>query len=72
MVWLLTLAKLLWRASDGRTAHLPKTVGPLQSAAAHAAQSGLYLLLMLQPDTGLLRASSAGGRSTCSDSTFRQ
>jgi cytochrome b561 len=55
LLWVLTLARLIWRATYGRTADLPNTVGRLQAGVARATQSGLYVLLTLQPVTGLLQ-----------------
>jgi cytochrome b561 len=56
LLWFLTLARLIWRATWARKPALPKTVGRLQAAVARATQSGLYLLLTLQPVTGLLQS----------------
>ncbi len=53
LLWLLVLARLVWKASFGRAAALPPTVGRLQHAVARANELGLYLLLVLQPVTGL-------------------
>jgi cytochrome b561 len=56
LLWGLTLSRLGWKHSFGRTAALPHTVGRLQRAAARATEYGLYILLVLQPITGLLQS----------------
>jgi cytochrome b561 len=56
LLWSLTLIRLGWKHSFGRAAALPHTVGRLQRAAARATEYGLYILLGLQPITGLLQS----------------
>ena len=56
LLWGLTLFRLGWKHRLGRAAPLPRTVTPLQRAAARATQYGLYILLVLQPITGLLQS----------------
>ena len=55
LLWLLTFARLGWKGTCGRSAALPHSVGLLQAAIARATQHALYLLLLLQPITGLLQ-----------------
>lgn len=56
LLWLLTLVRLGWKASFARPAALPATVSRSQRLAARATEAALYLLLVLQPATGLLQS----------------
>jgi superoxide oxidase len=56
LLWALTLVRLGWKHSFGRAVALPHTIGRLQRAVARATEYGLYLLLVLQPMTGLLQS----------------
>ncbi len=60
LLWGLTLIRLGWKHSFGRAAALPDSVSRLQRAAARANEYGLYLLLVLQPITGLLQSALRG------------
>lgn len=60
LLWALTLFRLGWKHSLGRTAALPHTVSRLQRAAARANEFGLYALLVLQPITGFLQSALRG------------
>lgn len=56
LLWLLTLARLGWKASFARPAELPTTVSRPQRFVARATQWALYVLLVLQPATGFLQS----------------
>jgi len=56
LLWGLTVIRLGWKHSFGRVVPLPQTVTHLQRAAARANEYGLYILLVLQPITGLLQS----------------
>jgi len=56
LLWALTVIRLGWKYRFGRAAPLPHTVGRVQRAAARATEYGLYILLVLQPMTGLLQS----------------
>jgi cytochrome b561 len=60
LLWGLTLFRLGWKNSFGRAAALPQAIGGIQRAAARATEYGLYLLLGLQPVTGLLQSMLRG------------
>jgi cytochrome b561 len=59
-VWLLTLSRLGWKLTRGRSPALPDTVGDLQRLAARANEYCLYGLLALQPITGFLQSTLHG------------
>jgi cytochrome b561 len=56
LLWLLSLARLGWKATYGQAAELPKTVGRLQACVARGTQYALYILVLLQPVTGALQS----------------
>lgn len=53
LVWLLTAARLAWRWTGGAHPPLPASVSPPQRMAARATEYALYVLLLVQPLTGL-------------------
>lgn len=52
-LWALTLLRFLWRKSFATFPPFPANLSRLMELAAKASEYGLYLLLMLQPLTGL-------------------
>jgi cytochrome b561 len=55
LLWLLTAARLGWKVRFARPAEPPASIGRAQRLAARATQQALYVLLVLQPATGLLQ-----------------
>jgi cytochrome b561 len=60
VLWLLTLARLLWKATAGHAPALPSDLPVAQRWAARATQYALYALLLLQPITGFLQSIARG------------
>src|SRR5579862_18425 len=52
LLWLITLARLGWKALAGRSPPLPPSISRVQRYAARMTEYGLFLLLMVQPVTG--------------------
>ncbi len=60
VVWLLTLVRLSWKTTAGRSPALPFDLSTLQRLAARVTQYALYALLVLQPITGFLQSIARG------------
>jgi cytochrome b561 len=60
LLWLITLARLGWKALAGRSPALPPTISRVQRYAARMTEYGLFLLLMVQPVTGFLQSIAHG------------
>ena len=59
-VWMLTVARLAWRANWASFPPWPQSMGPAQRLAARFSEYGLYALLMIQPLTGMVASLSRG------------
>ena len=56
LLWVLTLARLAWRATHGRKVPLPRATPRIQRLMARANEYALYGLLVVQPLTGLAQS----------------
>ena len=70
LLWLLTLARIGWKAAAGRAPPLPATIGKVQRRIARGLQGTLYALLVLQPMTGFLHSIWRGRPFAVLGSTF--
>ncbi|HEX3363669.1 cytochrome b [Phenylobacterium sp.] len=59
-LWLVAIGRLVWRLTFGLRPSLPPSVSPLQARAAALTEGGLYILLLVQPLTGLLQTLARG------------
>lgn len=59
-LWLVAVCRISWRLTFALRPPLPTSVSPLQARAAAATEGGLYLLLLLQPLTGLMQTLARG------------
>lgn len=59
-LWLLTLVRLIWRVTGGRSPPLPARTPTLQRWAARLTEYGLFLLLVIQPITGFVQSIARG------------
>jgi cytochrome b561 len=53
MIWTLTVFRLVWRVTGARFPEFPATMTPLHQLGARLSEYGLYVLLLIQPATGL-------------------
>jgi cytochrome b561 len=60
LLWIVTLARLLWKATAARVPTLPRQMPRLQRWAGRANENALYLLLTLQPVTGFVQSIARG------------
>ncbi|HLZ74112.1 cytochrome b [Phenylobacterium sp.] len=59
-LWVLAFCRLGWRLTFALRPPLPVSVAPLQARAAAITEGGLYLLLLVQPFTGLMQTFARG------------
>jgi cytochrome b561 len=59
-LWALVVLRLGWRFSRGRRPALPASMHPLQVLAARLNEAALYVLMVLQPLTGLAQSLARG------------
>jgi len=52
-LWLLVALRLIWRFTGMKLPPFPQGMGRLHTAGVHLSEYGLYLLLLVQPLTGL-------------------
>jgi superoxide oxidase len=52
-IWTLTVFRLLWRATGARFPAFPASMTSLHQLGARLSEYGLYVLLLIQPATGL-------------------
>lgn len=60
LIWVLTLGRLLWKATAARGPALPRRMPRAQRWPARANEYALYLLLVTQPVTGFIQSISRG------------
>ena len=60
LVWGATVLRLGWKVAAGRAPSLPASMPRLQRYAARINEGALYLLLVLQPLTGILQGLARG------------
>jgi cytochrome b561 len=60
VLWVLVVLRLAWRFSRGRRPALPPAMHPLQVLAARLNELVLYVLMVLQPLTGLAQSLARG------------
>lgn len=60
LIWIVTLIRLVWKATAARAAALPRTMSRAQRWAARANEYALYFLLAVQPVTGLVQSIARG------------
>lgn len=60
LIWVTTLARILWKVACARTPALPRTMPRLQRWAARVNEYALYLLLLVQPVTGFAQSIARG------------
>jgi superoxide oxidase len=60
IIWAITVVRLSWRLKAARIPGLPASVTRLHRFAARLSESGLYVLLLTQPVTGLAQTISRG------------
>jgi cytochrome b561 len=53
MLWTLTAFRLLWRVTGARFPAFPASMTPRHQRVARLSEYGLYVLLLIQPATGL-------------------
>lgn len=56
LLWWVTVVRFAWRFTGAYAPPLPRTVGPLQRMASSAMHVALYVLLFVQPLTGLIQS----------------
>jgi cytochrome b561 len=59
-LWLVAVGRLGWRLTFALRPSLPATLSPLQVRAAALTEGGLYVLLLMQPLTGLMQSLARG------------
>jgi cytochrome b561 len=59
-LWAVLVLRLAWRLSRGRRPALPPSMHPLQVLAARSNEVALYVLMVLQPLTGLAQSLARG------------
>jgi cytochrome b561 len=59
-LWLVAVGRLGWRLTFALRPSLPTTLSPLQVRAAALTEGGLYVLLLMQPLTGLMQSLARG------------
>ena len=59
-IWTLTVFRLLWRATGARFPAFPASMTSLHQLGARLSEYGLYLLLLIQPATGLAQTIMRG------------
>lgn len=60
LVWLVTLARLIWKLSAASAPPLPAAMPRAQRWMARANEGALYLLLVAQPITGMVQSVARG------------
>jgi cytochrome b561 len=53
ILWVITVARVAWRLTRARTPGFPSSMTRMQRLAARSSEYGLYVLLLIQPVTGL-------------------
>jgi len=59
-LWLVAVCRLGWRLTFALRPALPATLSPLQVRAAALTEGGLYVLLLVQPFSGLMQSLARG------------
>jgi cytochrome b561 len=59
-VWLVATGRLIWRLRFAVRPPLPASLPPAQRRAAAVSEAGLYLILLVQPLTGLAQSFARG------------
>jgi cytochrome b561 len=59
-IWTLTALRLLWRVTGARFPAFPASMPPLHQLGARLSEYGLYVLLLIQPATGLAQTMLRG------------
>jgi cytochrome b561 len=59
-LWLVAFGRIGWRLTLALRPPLPASVSPLQMRAAAVTEGGLYILLLVQPFTGLMQTFARG------------
>lgn len=60
LIWIMTLARLVWKLTGARAPALPSSMPQWQQAAARANEYTLYCILIAQPVTGFLQSVMRG------------
>jgi cytochrome b561 len=60
VIWAMTLCRLTWKGTQGRSPAMPASMPVAQQWAARANELALYILLIAQPATGLLQTIALG------------
>jgi len=60
LIWLVTMARLIWKASAAAGPPLPSSMPRVQRWAARANEYALFLLLIAQPVTGFVQTVARG------------
>jgi len=59
-LWVVAVCRLGWRLTFALRPPLPASVSPLQARASAVTEGGLYILLLVQPFTGLMQTLARG------------